>query len=87
MTIIYFTAGSDFEEVSADLMFDQFTDQVCTNVTIFGDDLYEGDERFTLNLTTSEPFVNLSPDSSVVEIIDQDGVFHLQFINNNNCSH
>ena len=47
--------------------------QVCFNVTIIDDDLYENPEEFFANITTTDTQVTISPMTTVITIIDNDG--------------
>ena len=55
-------AGSDYMPVSMDVVFPVGTSNggmQCINVTIIDDSTMEGDETFTVTLTTSSPVVTL----------------------------
>ena len=70
----------DYTVVTPDviLLFDNTTRRSCFNITITNDNLVEGVEQFSLEIheNPSESFpidTVLSPNMSVVDIIDQDG--------------
>ena len=65
--------GSDFEVNSVMLTFAPRMLQDCFNVTIIDDDLYENPEEFFANITTIDTQVNISPMTTVITIIDNDG--------------
>ena len=44
----------------------------CTNITITADELVEGDEFFTVALSTSDEDVVLLPQNATIVIIDND---------------
>ena len=46
---------------------------ICNDVVIVSDDVYEGEEVLTFNLTTGDSAVILEPDSGVLVIQDDDG--------------
>ena len=68
------TAPTDYETVSIDFTFNGQITENCVNVTIHTDDIFEGDEILTVNLTTTDPDVNLDPDSGVITIIESSGM-------------
>ena len=45
----------------------------CFNIAIIDDDLYENPEEFFANVTTTDTQVTISPMTSVITIIDNDG--------------
>ena len=47
--------------------------QDCFNVTIIEDGLYENPEEFFANITTIDTQVTISPMTTVITIIDNDG--------------
>ena len=66
--------GSDFEVNIVMLTFAPGMLQDCFNVTIIDDDLYENPEEFFANITTIETQVNIFPMTTVITIIDNDGM-------------
>ncbi len=65
--------GADYTAVSSDLVFSETVSRVCRNVSTEEDDILEEDEQFLLDLTTSDPSVQLNPNVATVTITD-DGV-------------
>ena len=55
----------------------------CTDVTIVSDGILEGEESFCLNLTSSDPDVNIEPTSmtTCIVIADSDSEYRSYFIN------
>ena len=47
--------------------------QDCFNVTIIDDNLYENPEEFFANISTTDTQVTISPMTTVITIIDNDG--------------
>ena len=69
-------AGSDYVSVSMDVVFPASTsngDMQCIDVTIMDDSEMEGDETFTVALTTSSPVVTLGNAVTTITITDNDG--------------
>ena len=70
-------AGSDYVSVSMDVVFPAGTsngDMQCIDVTIIDDSEMEGDETFTVALTTSSPVVmTLGNAVTTITITDNDG--------------
>ena len=73
-TIHLFTAQTDFEldPIRAWCTFQPETanQSQCINITIKSDEVLEGDESFFVVLDSSEPRIILSPNTSVVTILD-----------------
>ena len=68
------TSGDvDYVSTSVTLTFDESSTRVCSDISITPDDIYEGDETFSVTLTTGDGDVTLEPDSGVVTITDDDG--------------
>ena len=67
----------DYDSISVILTFDDSTSTACTEVNILGDNVPEGDELFTLTLSTEDDSVTIrnSSDILAISIIDDDGVF------------
>ena len=64
----------DYSSVSATLVFDMTNDIQCVNISIENDEILEGMEDFEVILDSGdEERVNLSPESAVVNIMDDDG--------------
>ena len=70
-------AGSDYVSVSMDVViFPAGTSNggmQCIAVTIIDDSAMEGDETFTVTLTTSSPHVTLGNAVTTITITDNDG--------------
>ena len=69
-------AGSDYVSVSMDVVFPAGTSNggvQCIDVTIMDDSEMEGDETFTVTLTTSSPAVTLGNAVTTITITDNDG--------------
>ena len=69
----YIAAGSDFTQAIVPLVFGPTTSEMCRNINISEDRILEGVEDFSLQLTTADPAVILSPRTANVTIIDMDG--------------
>ena len=78
----YFLGNVDYNSISVTLTFDDSTSTACTEVNILGDNIPEGDELFTLTLSTEDDSVTISDDSDIltIEIADDDGVFKCFFV-------
>ena len=63
----------DYVSTSVTLTFDQSNTRACGDISITPDDIYEGDETFSVTLTTGDEDVTLEPDGGVVTITDNDG--------------
>ena len=81
-----FTAGSDYENVTAELTFSAspvLTQSV--NITIFQDSAVENSiEFFTIQVATSNSGVNLSPTSGMLNVVIQEDMDrkseHIQYL-------
>ena len=68
------TSGDvDYVSTSVTLTFDSSNTRACSDISITPDDVAEGDETFSVTLTTGDGDVTLEPDSGVVTIFDTDG--------------
>ena len=69
-----FTAGSDYENVTAELTFSAGpTLTQCVNITIFQDSTVESlAEFFTIQVATSNSGVTLSPTSGMLNVVIQE---------------
>ena len=65
--------GSDFEVNIVMLIFSPGMPQNCFNVAIIDDELYENPEEFFANITTTTTQVTISPMTSVITILENDG--------------
>ena len=50
-------------------------DMQCENITITDDTRFEGNETFTVTLTTSTPRVDIMNDETNITIIDNEGTY------------
>ncbi len=69
-------AGSDYTNSSSGeyFAFGSTTNDVrCVGITILNDDALEGNQTFTVTLTTSDPDVMLGTDKTIITIRDNDG--------------
>ena len=68
------TAPGDYTAVGEDLIFTAANvvgSTVCTNVTIIDDEVLEGDQSFSLSLSSTDP-VMFGTDEATVTIVDND---------------
>ena len=63
------------------LTFSPGMERQCFNVTITDDNRYEFREQFQVNITTTDPQIDLMPNSVTVMIIDDDGAFIIHAVN------
>jgi len=66
----------DYDSGVIQLMFGSSVNRTCFNVSINDDDVYEWREVFYVNLTTSDPQVDLSPQYAMVRILDDEGMYY-----------
>ena len=73
------TAGTDYKAVSQQLLtFPAGTSTAavrCADVSIADDSAVEGDETFTVRLTSSSTIVTLGNDQTIINITDNEGEF------------
>ena len=69
-----FQAPEDYNGTAVTVTFPVGTTLVPVPISIVNDELHEDQERFSLSLSTSDPSVELGPNSTV-EINDDDGKF------------
>ena len=50
----------------------------CFDVSILDDNINEPEKKFLLMLTTGDPQINLSPNTVIITIIDNDGKCEFQ---------
>ena len=72
--LIFFAADEDYKEEIISLTFSQDDTQMCFNVSIIDDNIYEQDEVFFANLTTNDSKVTLSPHLTNLTIKSDDGI-------------
>ena len=70
--------GEDYHADPRVLVFSPGVDRVCFNVSIINDNRYELNEDFFVNLTTTDPQVDISPITAVVTIMDDDSKWFSQ---------
>ena len=74
ISLYYHSPGdSDFDVNYIALTFSPRTRQECFITTIIDDNLYESPEEFFANITTADTQVVISPMTTVVTILDNDG--------------
>ena len=69
---------SDYTSISSDIVFlsgSTNSTPECVNINITDDAALEGNQTFTVTLTTSDPDVLLGNDMTVITIEDNDGIF------------
>ena len=59
------------------LQFSGGNQQSCININLLSDVITEGDERFTIMLTTEEDRITLTRDTAVITIIDNNGEYDI----------
>jgi hypothetical protein len=69
------TAPGDYSEVTVQLSFDATTNRSCESIPIEDDDDFEPPENFTVIISSPDPDVTVTPDTSTVVIDDNDGMF------------
>ena len=69
---IFNTAGSDFTSVSTPIANLDLTsnNRHCEDIEIINENMLESDETFSVQLTTSDTSVTLSPSMATVTILD-----------------
>ena len=67
------SGGEDYVSTTVTLTFNGTSTTTCTDIFITPDDDYEGNETFSVSLTTTDSNVTLNPDRSQVTITDDDG--------------
>ena len=68
-------ADSDYNSISSSMVFPAgSTDNAtrCVGITVIDDSALEGDQTFTVTLTTSDPGVILGTNIATITIIDND---------------
>ena len=71
---MYYAADNDYGVLGDNLLFEQGSPRQCRNISIMDDTSFERDEVFSVNLTTVDLSVVLSPNISTVLIMDNDGM-------------
>ena len=75
-TFIIFTEEEDFPETSNTLVFPpgSGSQQECAAFPVIDDDITEGDESFTVSLSSLLPSISIAVDEASVEIVDDDSM-------------
>jgi hypothetical protein len=71
------TAGADYGSVSTTLTFsmaDSMVQEMCVNVSVVDDSIFEGDESFSVLLRIVHAAVSIHINQSMVTIVDNDHV-------------
>ena len=71
--------GTDFIEGHVMLTFTPEILKTCFNVIIVDDNVYEQPEEFFVNITTTDPMAIISPMTTVVTIVDDDGKGEIEY--------
>ena len=71
--ILTILAPGDYTAVTVVLTFTSMESRVCYNVSIGNDIVYEGLEDFEVELRSNDNLINLSPDTALITIVDDDG--------------
>ena len=67
---------SDFTRVTAQLTFQATVTLQCSSISIMDDTILENDEVFSVQLSTLDPDVNLTPSTATVTIENNDSECH-----------
>ena len=73
LVIICILAPDDYTAVTVVLTFTPMESRVCYNVSIENDVVYEGPDDFEVVLRSNDNLINLSPDTALITIVDDDG--------------
>ena len=63
----------DYTAANGEFTFSSSSNQQCVNITIVDDNVLESLETFSVTIDTSVDRVVLEPNTTVVEIVDNDG--------------
>jgi len=68
-------AFSDYQSVATLLLFDSSISHVCVNISVEDDQLAEGEEHFSVAISTNESHshLHIEVQEAVVTILDDDG--------------
>ena len=66
------TDPSDYTTVTAQLTFQATVTQQCSSISIVDDTILENDEVFSVQLSTLDPDVNLTPSTATVTVENDD---------------
>ncbi len=78
-------SGSDYAYLSSDIIFTAGATVSCVDINILEDDALEGNQTFTVALTTSDPDVVLHNDETTTTITDNDSKYFDIYIIANSC--
>ena len=79
--IYFYTAGSDYSDVSRQLVFNPGQNRACFTVPIMDDQLNEGTERFVADITDVPSGVGIrNPSRTTISIEDDEGTMTIQEI-------
>ena len=70
-------AGLDYVNVSSEYIFTSGSTSNatrCADISIVDDEALEGNQTFTVSLTTSDPNVVPGTNTTTIEIVDNDGI-------------
>ena len=68
-------APNDYTFTETDLTFTPDNSRMCVNIPVTKDTVVEGNENFTVTVTSNDPTVQIGPNSnSTVTIVDDDGM-------------
>ena len=70
------TAAIDYTTVTAQLTFQATVNLQCSSISIIDDTILENDEVFSVQLSTLDPDVNLTPSTATVTIENDDSECH-----------
>ena len=73
-------APSDYTTFAEMLTFTPMDSRFCYNMTVINDQLFEGQEDFTVTLSTSAPSVSVQPETAIIIITDDDRKYFLFII-------
>ena len=74
--LVFPTAAIDYTTVTAQQTFQATVTQQCSSISIDDDTILENDEAFSVQLSTLDPDVNLTPSTATVTIENDDSECH-----------
>ena len=84
--VFIFTVFNDYAQPTPmELVFEQGTAQQCASISISDDAILENNELFSVQLTTTDQAVMLSPSSATVTIEDDDSKSFSLFVSTTYC--
>ena len=77
MELIFSIAHEDFLLLTNQLTFNPGNglQEDCATITVMNDTILEGDENFSVVLTTTDPDVTISPNTTVVTVTNDDSKY------------